>query len=140
MGGLLTTTEIANDLRFEPPGPGFWEQDPVHLPRAATRYWVEVHPSAFARGTADFASFYGMLIGGLRMAYVNGIGYKTVVPPPEEEIPQRFARAEQVFAGTRPRSRPRSRGTASCRRSTRTRSRTRSSSRTSAAAATITRP
>ena len=99
MGGLLTTTEITNDVRFEPPGPGFWEQDPVHLPRAATRYWVEVHPSAFARGTADFASFYGMLIGGLRMAYVNGIGYKTVVPPPEEEIPQRFARAEQVFAG-----------------------------------------
>jgi pyruvate,water dikinase len=95
----LTTTEVASELRFEPPGPGFWEQDPVHLPRAATRYWAEVHPPAFARGTADFASFYGMLIGGLGMAYVNGIGYKTVVPPPEDEIPQRFARAEQVFAG-----------------------------------------
>jgi pyruvate,water dikinase len=95
----LTTTEAASELRFEPPGPGFWEQDPVHLPRAATRYWAEVHPPAFARGTADFASFYGMLIGGLGMAYVNGIGYKTVVPPPEEEIPQRFARAEEVFAG-----------------------------------------
>jgi pyruvate,water dikinase len=87
------------ELRFEPPGPGFWEQDPVHLPRAATRYWAEVHPPAFARGTADFASFYGMLIGGLGMAYVNGIGYKTVAPPPEDEMPQRFARAEQVFAG-----------------------------------------
>jgi rifampicin phosphotransferase len=94
----LTTTEVASELRFEPPGPGFWEQDPVHLPRAATRYWVEVHPPAFARGTSDFASYYGMLIGGLAMAYVNGIGYKAVVPPPEEEIPQRFARAERVFA------------------------------------------
>jgi pyruvate,water dikinase len=94
----LTTTEVGSELRFEAPGPGFWEQDPVHLPRAATRYWTEVHPPAFARGTADFASFYGMLIGGLAMAYVNGIGYKTVVPPPEEEFPQRFARAEQVFA------------------------------------------
>jgi pyruvate,water dikinase len=95
----LTTTEAVSELRFEPPGPGFWEQDPVHLPRAATRYWAGVHPPSFARGTADFASFYGMLIGGLGMAYVNGIGYKTVVPPPADEMPQRFARAEQVFAG-----------------------------------------
>jgi len=64
-----------------------------------SRYWTDVHPDAFARGTADFASFYGMLIGGLQMAYVNGIGYKAVLPAPEEEIPQRFARAEEVFAG-----------------------------------------
>ena len=63
-----------------------------------TRYWAEVHPAPFARGTADFASFYGMLIGGLGMDYVNGIGYKTVQPVPEEEIPQRFARADEVFA------------------------------------------
>jgi len=86
-------------LRFEPPGPGFWEQDSVHFPRAATRYWAEVHPAAFARGTADFAAFYGMLIGGLAMEYPHGIAYKTVVPVPEEEIPQRFQRAEEVFAG-----------------------------------------
>src|SRR5436190_12543417 len=69
------------------------------MPRAMTRYWTEVHPAAFARGTADFASFYGMLIGGLAMSYVNGIGYKTVLPVPEDEIPQRFQRAEEVFAG-----------------------------------------
>jgi phosphohistidine swiveling domain-containing protein len=95
----LITAEAAGELRFAPPGPGFWEQDPVHFPRALTRYWTEVHPAAFANGTADFASFYGMLIGGLEMAYVNAIGYKTVLPPPEEEIPQRFQRAEEVFAG-----------------------------------------
>ena len=94
----MTTAETAGELRFAPPGPGFWEQDPVHFPRALTRYWTEVHPAPFARGTADFASFYGMLIGGLAMAYVNGIGYKTVLPAPEEEIPQRFQRAEEVFA------------------------------------------
>src|SRR4051812_13655392 len=40
-----------------------------------------------------------MLIGGLAMEYPHGIAYKTVVPVPEEEIPQRFARAEDVFAG-----------------------------------------
>ncbi|HEX6662076.1 MAG TPA: PEP-utilizing enzyme [Gaiellaceae bacterium] len=95
----MTTAETATELRFEPPGPGFWEQDPVHFPRALTRYWTEVHPAAFVAGTADFASFYGMLMGGLAMRYVNGIAYKTTLPAPEEEIPQRFARADAVMTG-----------------------------------------
>jgi pyruvate,water dikinase len=95
----MTSAEVATELRFEPPDSGFWEQDPVHFPRPLTRYWAETHPEAFARGTGDFAAFYGMLIGGLRMAYVNGIAYKSVVPAAEDEIPQRFARAEEVFAG-----------------------------------------
>jgi pyruvate,water dikinase len=95
----VATVEGATELRFEAPGPGFYELDPVHFPRPLTRYWTETHPAAFARGTADFASFYGMLIGGLSMSYVNGFGFKAVVPPPEEEIPQRFQRASEVFAG-----------------------------------------
>jgi phosphohistidine swiveling domain-containing protein len=85
-------------LRFEPPGPGTWEQDPVHLPRPMTRYFQETHPPAFRRGTNDFARFYGMLIDGLQIAYVNGFGYNQVLPAPEAEIPERAARAEQVFA------------------------------------------
>jgi hypothetical protein len=94
----LTTAEAGSELRFDPPGPGTWEQDPVHFPRALTRYWTETHPAAFARGTAEFASFYGMLLGGLEMRYVNGIAYKAARPAPEEEIPQRLQRAEQVLA------------------------------------------
>jgi len=95
----MTDTAAAPELHFEAPGPGSYELDPVHFPRPLTRYWTEVHPAAFAAGTADFARYYGMLMGGLRMSYVNGFGYKSVAPPPEEEIPQRFARAEEVFAG-----------------------------------------
>jgi phosphohistidine swiveling domain-containing protein len=91
-------TTAGSELRFEQPGPGFWEQDPVHFPRVLTRYWMEVHPAAFARGTADFASFFGMLIGGLAMGYVNGIGYRSVLPITDEEVPRRFQRAEQVVA------------------------------------------
>jgi rifampicin phosphotransferase len=94
----MTTTQEAADLRFEPPGPGFFELDPVHFPRPTTRYWQETHPEAFARGTADFARFYGMLIGGLGMSYVNGFGYKFMLPLPESEIPQRFQRSEEVIA------------------------------------------
>ena len=94
----MTSTEAAK-LRFEPPGPGFYQLDPVHFPRPLTRYWTEVHPPAFERGTTDFARFYGMLMGGLRMTYVNGFAYKVVLPVPEGEIPQRFQRAEEVIAG-----------------------------------------
>ncbi len=82
---------------FASPGPGAWEQDPVHMPRPMTRYYQETHPPAFKTGTNDFARYYGMLIDGLEMAYVNGFGYRRIVPAPEAEIPQRFARAEQVM-------------------------------------------
>ena len=83
---------------FDPPGPGSWAQDPVHFPRPMTRYFQETHPPAFKKGTNDFARFYGMLIDGLQMSYVNGFGYNQVLPAPEAEFPQRFRRAEQVFA------------------------------------------
>jgi pyruvate,water dikinase len=63
-----------------------------------TRYWQETHPPAFKKGTEDFARFYGLLMDGLQMSYVNGFGYRQVVPASEAEIPARFERAEQVFA------------------------------------------
>src|SRR5438876_1401960 len=84
-------------LHFEPPGPGSWVQDPVHMPRPMTRYFQETHPPAFKKGTNDFARFYGLLIDGLQMGYVNGFGYRQVLPVPDAEIPGRFQRAEQVF-------------------------------------------
>jgi phosphohistidine swiveling domain-containing protein len=95
----VTSAGAPAELRFEPPGPGSYKQDPVHFPRAATRYWAETHPPAFARGTADFASTYGMLLGGLETAYVNGIAYTLMLPAPEEEVPQRFQRAEEAMTG-----------------------------------------
>lgn len=93
----MTASGRSTDLRFDPPGPGTWELDPVHFPRPATRYWMEVHPQAFQRGTHEFAEAYGMLIDGLEMSYVNGFGYKTVRPVPETEVPKRLQRAEEVY-------------------------------------------
>ena len=63
-----------------------------------TRYFQETHPPSFEKGTNDFARFYGMLIDGLQINYVNGFGYNQVLPVPEAELPERFQRAEQVFA------------------------------------------
>ena len=94
----MTASDASSELRFEPPGPGTWKQDPVHFPRPLTRYFQEMHPPAFKKGTNDFARFYGMIIDGLEMAYVQGFGYNQVLPAPEAEMPERFERAEQVFA------------------------------------------
>ena len=93
----MTSTRPQVDQPFEPPGPGTWELDPVHFPRPATRYWTEIHPEPFKRGVAEFCRYYGLLLGGLEMAYVNGFAYKTMAPPDEAEIPARFQRAEEVF-------------------------------------------
>jgi phosphohistidine swiveling domain-containing protein len=94
----MTASDTTTKLSLEPPGPGSWEQDPVHFPRPVTRYFQETHPPSFKRGTNDFARFYGMLIDGLQMSYVKGFGYYQVLSAPDAEIPQRFQRAEQVFA------------------------------------------
>src|SRR5512135_3707045 len=96
--GTMTASDTSTELRFEPPGPGSWEQDPVHFPRPLTRYFQETHPPSFKRGTNDFARFYGLLIDGIQMGYVNGFGYNQVLPAPDAEFPERFQRAEQVFA------------------------------------------
>ena len=53
----MTTSDTSTELRFEAPGPGSWEQDPVHFPRPMTRYFQETHPPSFKRGTNDFARF-----------------------------------------------------------------------------------
>jgi len=92
MAGQGTTA-----LQFEPPGPGSWHLDSVHFPRPVTRYWAEMHPEPFRRGTQEFMAFYGTPLDGMEMQYVNGFAYSSMRPAPEEEIPQRFARAEEVW-------------------------------------------
>jgi phosphohistidine swiveling domain-containing protein len=93
----MTSAERSTELHFAPPGPGFWELDPVHFPRPATRYWTEVHPAACRRGTQEFARLYGLLLDGLDMAYVNGFAYRALRPVADAEVPERFRRAEEVL-------------------------------------------
>jgi phosphohistidine swiveling domain-containing protein len=85
-------------MHFEPPGPGSWNLDPVHFPRPVTRYWAEMHPEPFRRGTHEFMAFYGTPIESMETQYVNGFAYNAMRPAPDEEIPQRFGRAEEVWA------------------------------------------
>jgi pyruvate,water dikinase len=93
----MTSVEATAELRFEPPGPGFWHQDPVHHPRPLTRYWAEMHPAPFVRGFSEFTQHYGMLLDTMRPVYINGFAYSQSVPVSDEEAPRRFARAEEVW-------------------------------------------
>ncbi len=112
----MTASDTSTIPTFEPPGPGSWEQDPVHLPRPMTRYFQETHPPPFKRGTNDFARFYGLLIDGLQISYVNGFGYNQVL---------RTSFGESNFStGTRTANRSPLRNTGSCRPWIRTPSRT----------------
>jgi pyruvate,water dikinase len=64
-----------------------------------TRYWTEMHPEPFGRGYSEFARYYGMLSDGIELQYINGFSYGRIRPAPDEEIPQRFQRAEEVWRG-----------------------------------------
>ena len=94
----MTAVDLASELQFEPPGPGSWELDAVHFPRPATRYWSEMHPQALKRGFREFTSYYGMLLDALDYGYVNGFAYHAPKPVSPEQVPERFQRAEEVFA------------------------------------------
>ena len=91
------TVETPTEVRFEPPGPGSWDLDAVHFPRPVTRYWAEMHPAPFKRGFQEFTRYYGMLFDAIEYAYVDGFAYKTMRPVPEEQVPERLQRAEEVF-------------------------------------------
>jgi pyruvate,water dikinase len=58
-----------------------------------------MHPEPFRRGTREFMAYYGMPIESLETQYVNGFAYSAMRSAREDEIPQRFARAEQVWEG-----------------------------------------
>ena len=93
----MTTESTATEV-FDPPGPGSWQQDPVHFPRGATRYFAETHPEPFRRGVAEFMRYYGTVIDRIEIRYVNGIAYSQAFPVADDQIPERFQRAEEVWA------------------------------------------
>jgi pyruvate,water dikinase len=93
------SSAATSELRFDPPGPGFWVQDAVHFPRPVTRYWAEMHPEPFVRGFRELTSYYGMLIDTLDYRYLNGFAYRSIVPVSDSEVPARFQRAEEAVQG-----------------------------------------
>jgi pyruvate,water dikinase len=56
-----------------------------------------MHPAPFRRGTHEFMAYYGTPVESMETQYVNGFAYNTMHPAPDNEIPERFARAEEVW-------------------------------------------
>jgi pyruvate,water dikinase len=94
----VTLENTIAGVRFDPPGPGSWTADPVHFPRPITRYWAEMHPEPFVRGFSEFTKYYGMLLDHIEYRYVNGFAFSTAHPVADQDVPQRFQRAEEVWA------------------------------------------
>ena len=85
-------------VQFDAPGPGFWEWDAVHLPRPITRYWAETHPEPFKRGSHELHR----LRAAARHDLLAGTSTASATRPPagpDEEVPARFARAEEAIDG-----------------------------------------
>lgn len=90
----ITTSD---QLQLEPPGPGSWVLDNVHVPRPWTRFQTEIHSPNLAAGFRESARRYGLLIDTLDWQFVSGLAYFSVPPAPEDEIPARFRAAEEAF-------------------------------------------
>jgi rifampicin phosphotransferase len=94
----MSTATSLDQLTFDPPGPGSWSLDSVHVPRPWSRFQAEIHPPNLAAGFRECASRYGLLLETLDWRIVNGFAYFSVPPAPEAEIPARFQAAEEAFA------------------------------------------
>jgi pyruvate,water dikinase len=84
-------------LRLEPPGPGSWLLDAVHVPRPYSRFGAEIHPGALAEGFAAMGRRYGLLLDVLDWRMVQGFAYFMPRPVTDEaEIGRRLAAAERA--------------------------------------------
>ena len=93
-------TVTANDtgaLVWEPPGPGAWRLDKVHIPRPATRAFQDVI-GALCIGFGHSAERYGWLLGTFQMEFVNGFMYAQPAPVDPDVFGERIATAEAAFA------------------------------------------
>ncbi|MBP7149560.1 MAG: hypothetical protein KBD01_18690 [Acidobacteria bacterium] len=97
----MSTAAERSELTFTAPGPGTWEQDPAHFPRAITPWTAEAFPPGFARGFAEGTRRYGLLFSHLDAGVVNGFIYYRVVPAAEvhgeAEVPRRFEAAREAI-------------------------------------------
>jgi pyruvate,water dikinase len=60
---------------FTAPGPGCWQRDAVHFPRAVTKLFAELFPKHFTAGFGEAAKVYGALLETLEFASQNGFLY-----------------------------------------------------------------
>ena len=96
-----TNTIESTSTDFTAPGPGSWQQDPAHWPRAVTPWTADTFPRGFVRGFAESTRRYGVLVSHLEAAVVSGYVYYRTVPAAEAEVPERIDTARAAFESRR---------------------------------------
>lgn len=93
-----TTERVGERLVFAPPGPGSWSVDKAHFPRPATRAHHELLPEAFMAAFTEMFGRFGIPVGGMRLALVNGFSYSQLAPMPSGQFDARAAAADRAVA------------------------------------------
>ena len=94
----MTSQTAGTTLQFEAPSQEPWELDGTHFPRPVTRFLQEELPDPFVEGFTETMRRYGLLLHHLEYRYVNRFSYLTPRPVPDQEVPERFAAASELFA------------------------------------------
>jgi pyruvate,water dikinase len=71
---------MEEQLSWEAPNPGPWQQDSAHNPVAQTALLQHAYPVGFNRGFEEAFSGYGVLLDRLAMASINGFTYHQPQP------------------------------------------------------------
>lgn len=71
---------MGQQLTWEAPNPGPWQQDSAHNPVAQTALLQHAYPLGFNRGFEEAFSAYGLLLDRLAMASINGFTYHQPQP------------------------------------------------------------
>ncbi|HVR32620.1 MAG TPA: PEP-utilizing enzyme [Acidimicrobiia bacterium] len=62
----------ADDLVWDPPGPGMWTRDPSKQPKPPTGFFKAIVPRTLHEAAREVGARYGLLIDGFHIADVNG--------------------------------------------------------------------
>jgi len=71
---------MGQQLAWEAPNPGPWQQDSAHNPVAQTALLQHAYPVGFNRGFEEAFGGYGVLLDRLAMASINGFTYHQPQP------------------------------------------------------------
>ena len=94
----MSSGDTATELRFDPPGPGSWELDRRSLPAPGhALLGGDASRAVPARASASSRASTGCSSTAAIRSTSTASRTSTVVPVADEEVPERFQRAEEVF-------------------------------------------
>lgn len=66
-----STSKAGSNVRWEPPGPGPWESERAHFPKAVPKFAQRPMREGFERGFAESTARFGLLLSHFHIEFVN---------------------------------------------------------------------